>query len=198
MAIGDSETDICNIGLIEIGEDPISSVFPPDNSKSAILCNKRFHQIRRSVLRMSTFWNCAKRQVQLAQSATAPPFTYAAAYPVPADFIRVVELPENSQAVYEVMNLAGIGTCIVCNEGAPLALVYIFDLQDPTQMDPLLIDAIGYEIGAKLAQPLGQDKALADRAEARGASAIAAAELPSAQENFVRELDIDVALRARA
>ena len=152
MAAGDSVVSICNIGLIALGEKPISSLNDP--VKTAILCAARYDQIRRAVLRGAP-WNCGKKQTLLAASPTAPLFTYRNAFPLPADFVRMFNLPENDQATWEV-----IGNLLMTDEGAPLQTLYIFDLQDPTQFDPLLTEAIGQAIGAELARPLGRDKSL--------------------------------------
>lgn len=196
MAVGDSAVSICNIGLIAIGEDPITSVFPPENFKASILCNARYHQVRRSILR-SAPWNCAKRQVQLAAAAAAPAFTYGYAYPVPADFLRLIELPDNETAVWEMMNLPGIGNCIVTDEAAPLNAVIIWDLQDETQFDPLLAEAIGYGIGQVLAKPIVNSDKLKQEMAAEVESRLATARLTGSQENSPREWDEDVLLRSR-
>ena len=195
MAVGDSATSICNIGMIELGEDPISDI-QTEPSKAAILCRNRFDQVRRFVLR-DGIWNCAKRQGQLAQSTTAPLFTYSAAYPTPSDFLRMLDLPENDEAVWELMNLSGVGQCICTNEGSPLNTLYTFDLTDPTVMDPLLAEAIGYRMGFITAMPLTQDKALRDRCEQLYEDTIEKARLAGSQENSVREFDADLWLRRR-
>lgn len=190
MAAGDSIVSICNIGLIELGEDPIAAL--TDRRKAAILANARYDQVRRSILR-SAPWNCAKKQAQLAASTTPPAFTYANAYPTPADFIRMFDLPENDQAVWEV-----IGNTICTDEGSPLDTLYIFDLVDPTRFDPLLAESIGYAMGAALAVPLKQSKQARNDLLSIVEGKLAAARLAASQENSPKEWDVDVWLRQRA
>lgn len=189
MAAGDSVVSICNIGLIALGEKPISSLNDP--VKTAILCAARYDQIRRAVLRGAP-WNCGKKQTLLAASPTAPLFTYRNAFPLPADFVRMFNLPENDQATWEV-----IGNLLMTDEGAPLQTLYIFDLQDPTQFDPLLTEAIGQAIGAELARPLGRDKSLKIECEQALTAKLDIARLVGSQENSPREWDDDVMLRSR-
>lgn len=194
MAAGDSAVSTCNIGLLALGEDPITSF--SDNNKRAILCSARYDQTRRSILRASP-WNCAMKQASLPASATAPLFTYSNFYPLPVDFLRLNSLPENDQAVYEVMNLLGTGAGIATDEGAPLDVLYNFDLIDPTQFDPLLVETIGYAVGAVLAIPLGRDKALKQLMESERDGRLSIARLAGSQENSPKEWDVDTLLRSR-
>lgn len=194
MAAGDSAVSVCNIGLIGLGEEPITAF--TDQSKAARFCKARYDQLRRAMLR-SCPWGCATRQAGLAASATAPMFTYAAFYPVPTDFIRLNDLPENRDAIWELMNIATVGQAIATDEGAPLDILYNFDLTDPTQFDPLLSEAIGYAVGAALAIPLGRDKALKQIMEGEREGRLSSARLVSAQENSRREWDTDTWLRQR-
>ncbi len=189
MAAGDSATSICNIGLIALGEPPLASL--ADNRKAAIICGARYDQIRREVLR-SYVWNCAKKQAQLAAAANAPPFTYANAYPLPPDFIRMVDLPENDEAAWEV-----VGPNLLTDEGSPLDVLYGFDLIDPTKFDPLLSTIIGLAMAVDLCEPLTGSLAKRDRVLAMIEGKLNAGRLASSQENSSREFDEDVWLRKR-
>jgi hypothetical protein len=194
MAQGDSFTSICNAAMIHLGEDLIVSVFPPDNSKRAILCNERFHAVRRRVLRAHP-WTCAKRQASLAASVTAPLFDYGNAYPLPADFLRMWDESEddNDQPDYELQS--GV---VLTDDGPPFNIVYLFDLQDPTVMDALLVDLIGLELALELCEPLDQSAATMNGIESKLKRIEGKAELVDSQENTSKELDDDVWLRARA
>jgi hypothetical protein len=142
-------------------------------------------------------WREAKRQLQPAASSQAPLFTYAAAYPVPADFIRMYELPESGRVRWELMNLQNIGRCVVTNDGGPLDAAYIFDLEDTTQMSPLLVKTIAAEIAVNLALPLTRDATLKAQCESDRQGYLAAARTASAQQGSPRQLDSDRLLRAR-
>lgn len=189
MAAGDSVVGICNIGLIALGVTPIASLNDP--SKAAILSNARYDQIRRELLRAHD-WNFAKKQAQLAAAATPPLFTYANAYPTPADFIRMSDLPDNEQAIWEV-----IGNQIMTDEGAPLNAVYISDIQDPTRFDPIFVAGLGLAMAVELCEPItGSDTKIA-RLEQKIEGKLSAARLAGSQENASREWDVDIWLRRR-
>ena len=190
MAAGDSATSICNSGLIALGEPPIVSL--NDNRKAVIICGARYDQIRREILE-SYVWNCAKKQAVLAASATPPLFTYANAYPLPPDFIRMVNLPQNDQAVWEV-----IGPNLCTDEGSPLDTLYGFDLIDPTKFSPLLSTVIGLGMAVDLCEPLTGSLAKRDRILAMIQGKLDTARLANSQQNSSREWDVDVWLRHRA
>lgn len=191
MAAGDSVVSICNIALIALGEQPIVSVFPPDNTKRAILCSQRYDDTRRFVLR-NGIWNCAKAQATLAASATVPLFTYANAYPLPADFSRMLDLPENDQAIYEIM-----GGNLLTDEGSPLDLVYGRDLQDPSLFDAGLVHTIAYALAAELGMPITNSATKVKQALQAMEGKQDASRLTASQENSPKEWDVDVLLRSR-
>lgn len=189
MAAGDSIVSICNIGLIEIGEDPIASL--TDNRKAAALCSARYDQVRREVLRAHT-WNCARKRVQLAADLVAPAFEFGNAFTLPADFLRMVNLPDNAEAKYQVEGLK-----LLTDETAPLNVVYIYDCQDPTIFDAMLATAIGYAMGEALAWPIAQSRDLEAKMGKKKDAKIPDARLVGSQENSAEEWDEDVWLRAR-
>ena len=200
MAANDSPTGIANLAMMAIGEDPILSLAPPDNTKRAIAANTLYDNIRRQILR-SAPWRCAKRPVQLAASTVAPPFGAGMAYPLPADYLRLYEMPDAGLGYwghrYQVANLPAVGPCILTNYGAPLDIWYIFDLQDCTQMDADLVMCIAKGLAAALAIPLAIDLQLKNGAEQEREGLLATARTISAQEAGPREFDTDVLLRSR-
>lgn len=189
MAAGDSIVGICNLGLIEIGEDPISAL--TDNRKAAILCNARYDQVRRDLLRSHT-WNFARKRAQLAAVTVGPAFEYVNAYALPNDFLRVVELPDNIEAKWQVEGLQ-----LLTDETAPLNLVYIYDCADPTVFDPMFVKALGYAMGEALAWPVAASRDVQAKMGKLKDACIPEARLVGSQENSAREWDEDVWLRSR-
>src|SRR4051812_40773418 len=135
MAAGDSVVSICNIGLVALGEPPIVSL--DDNRKAAIFCKARYDQVRREIL-AAHVWNFARKQARLAADLVAPLFDWTTAFPLPADFIRIYRLVKEPPAAFEVQ-----GHALLCNETAPLNIVYIRDIDDPTKFDPIFTAALG-------------------------------------------------------
>lgn len=190
MAAGDSSTSICNIALIALGEDPITSL--ADNTKRAILCNARYDQVRRAVLRGHP-WNCARKQAQIAAATVAPLFDWQSRYPLPADFIRFYrESREQDMDIWEVMN-----GYIYTNTTGALNCLYIYDLQDATMFDSIMVDSIAFQLASELALPLTQNSTRAEAALSALAGKLSIARMAGAQENAPREWDVDVLLRSR-
>lgn len=194
MAVGDSIISICNIGLGELGEDPIVSL--GDNNKRAINCAARYDDSRRAVLRAHP-WNCAKKLAQLAASATAPLARYGNAFPVPADFLRlnVVLDAGGEQPTADPYDI--VGNAILSDAGGPLPIEYGSDLQDPTQFDALLSQCIGIAVAAAIAVSLTKSTATRDKMLALLEAKLATARTIGNQENSVKEWDEDVWLRSR-
>lgn len=196
MAAGDSPTSISNLALAMLSEDAISNVDPPDNNQRGRLAAQFYDTSRRAVLAAHP-WREAKRQVRLAPSATVPPFTYGAAYPLPHDFIRMFDMPEDGGMRWEIMNLDGVGLCILTNAGGPLDATYIFDLIDTTQMSALVIKVIAADMAANMALPLSRDASLQQSCMAQREAYLATARTVSAQQGSPPPFDADVLLRSR-
>lgn len=192
MAQGDSIVGICNAALIELGEDLITSL--TDNSKAAILCNLKYDQCRREMLRRYP-WTCAKAYTNLAASTTPPPFKWRNAFPQPADYIRLFDvddgLHDNSPS-WEF-----VGGQIYSDEDAPLPLQYVFDLQDPTRFDAGLARCIALHLAETLCEPLTQSDAKLAGIQKKLAEALPDAQTTDAQSDGPRVLEDDVWLRSR-
>lgn len=191
MAQGDSATSVANIALIALGEKPLTVL--SETNKNATLVNARLDDVRRFVLR-SHPWRCAKRQVQLAASATAPLFRWTSKYPLPADFIRFYNEDEMTEymGIWEVMD----GHVYTKRQGA-LNCEYIYDLQDYTVMDAAMIHVIAYHLANEIALPITQNPSRSDLALRTMSAKLDLARTINAQEASPREWDVDVLLWAR-
>ena len=69
-----TEIEICNLALIEIGDDTITSL--TDESKRARQCNLAYPIIRDMTLR-DGHWNFAIKRASLAQNSIDPLFTFS-------------------------------------------------------------------------------------------------------------------------
>ncbi len=190
MAAGDSSTSICNISLIALGEDPITDL--SDNTKRAILCRARYDDVRRGQLRGHP-WNCAKKQAQLAAATVGPLFDWTSRYPLPGDFMRFYrESRELDLDIWDVMD-----GHIYTNTTGALDCLYVYDLQDATKMDPLLVHAIAFDLAAELGMALTQNSTRVELALEKLGAKLSSARMAGAQENAPREWDVDVLLRSR-
>lgn len=190
MAAGDSIISICNSALVALGEDTIVALTDP--TKRAVLCNSQYDPARRSALRAFP-WNCAKTVALLAADATPPVAVFDNSFTLPADCLRVLELPDAGDAVWQVW-----GRKIMVNGASgPLTVMYLKDLADPTVFDPLLVDAMSLNLAITLALPLTQSVDKQKMVQAQLDQTLRDARLASSQEASARAWDDDVWLRAR-
>jgi hypothetical protein len=191
MAAGDSIVSICNAALIALGEMPITALTDPN--KRAGLCSARYDSVRRDVLRGHP-WNCAMTMVALAASTTAPVTKYAYAYPLPADCLRLIDVPDMAdQDSYDVMSGS-----VLCDSDPALNIIYVRDLTDPTQFDPSLAKVLGLALAVDICMSLTQSGAIKQAVQADLNALMSEARLVGSQENSPPELDVDVLLRSRS
>ncbi len=132
-----SQTDIYNRALQKLGVRTVAS--PSEDSPRASACNRSYTIARRALLQ-SHNWNCAIKRANLAADATAPIFGRTNYFPLPADFIRMLNLDPIQNV--ESFDYQIEGRSIVSDEGGPLPLRYVADISDTNQMDPLFINAL--------------------------------------------------------
>lgn len=128
-----SNIQICNNALLRLGGNTIASF--NDNTTSSSACQNFYESTRKALLR-TFIWNFAKTRVAIAASSSAPAFEYTNQYPLPADFLRVVNIYQK-QSAYKIE-----GTMLLSNDAAPLNLIYIKDVTDTTQFDDLFVEAL--------------------------------------------------------
>ncbi len=80
-----SVTGLANLSLGRIGAKLISNI--AGTAVNEVRANAVWEYVRDEVLEAKD-WRFAKIRAKLAQSATVPLYTYAYAYPLPADFMR--------------------------------------------------------------------------------------------------------------
>jgi len=189
--VADSIVDICNKALIELGEEPILSVFPPDANKRAQLCSIKYDCARQGLLEAAN-WVCARARAQLAADPVAPAFGYAYAYPLPADFIRMVEIDDDEDWSWEIE-----GRRLLTDFDPPANIIYICDLTDTTVMTPMFRDALALELASDLCMTLTQSTDKLAQIERKVADVRGRAQSASAQQDSPCEWDVDIWLRAR-
>jgi len=150
-----SVIEICNNALTDLGEEAIASL--ADNTKAARLCNQRWPAVRDAVLRAHP-WNCATVQAELAASAMATGWKYAASFPLPTGCLRVLCVHSGGAEVraWEVQ-----ANAILCDETGPLEICCITRVDDPRLYDPLLCEALTARLSATLAYPITASTSLA-------------------------------------
>jgi len=186
---------IANSALTLVGTRLISTV--NDASKECVLVKLNWDTYRRSVLR-DGLWKFAKEAKQLqADSTYQASFGYTTRYPLPADFIRLVnfnDLKGNSDgpdSPYRIMNGYIYTNMSYAN------LVYIADVTDVSQYDPLFCEALSTHIAAKICNSLTGSPGGADALEKAYKVAMQKARFVDSVEDPSPQLDVDTWLQSR-
>jgi len=160
-----SAIDICNLALLRLGHDEITSL--SEKSKEARYCARFYDRTRRALLR-SHVWNWAERFATLSLlSDTVTDYDYV--YALPADCLRVIQVvnPVNvvysyspslrvdpaSQIGFELRAIDGAGKVLVTSQ-ADAEIRYVADIIDPNAFDEQFIDALAHKMASEMAVPL--------------------------------------------
>jgi hypothetical protein len=150
---------ICNRALDMLGAEPVTSL--ADNTKAARLCARNFGPVRDAVLRAYP-WNAAIRRASLAALAESPAWGYARQFPLPEG-----PMPEPCLRLLAIDGEVDFGARytiegrrVLSSEPAPLNILYIARIEDPSQLDPMLDDVIATRLAADLSYSMTASAAL--------------------------------------
>lgn len=162
-----SKTDIANFALSSLSAKKISDI-ADSTVKNARVMTLHYDQCRKEILRLGR-WNFATRRKALSAHADAPPFGYDYQYPLPVDFVRLMNV--NEVSTWESANAdwfdiedgqtssgESIGSCLLVNIDS-VRIRYIADVEDATQFDPLFIRAFRTLLAASACRQItGSDR----------------------------------------
>lgn len=140
-----SVVDVCNKALDKLGQSPIVSL--GDGNKAANLCSRNWPLVRDQVLRDHP-WNFAVQRTNLAPMEQAPSWGFSAAFQLPSDWLRLLEVRDLSTDEYQVE-----GRTILADQTV-LYIRYIKRVEDPNQYDALFLDSVATRLAAELAEAL--------------------------------------------
>lgn len=139
-------TQICNLALVKLGNIRISDL--NDGSVNANLC-KDYYDFCRQMILQERQWSFAIRRVNLAKSTVDPAFTYAYAFPLPADCLRVIAInPEDEWTPGDDFTIEA--NSILTNED-DVNLIYVRDVEDTSEFPALFTEALAALLASKLA-----------------------------------------------
>lgn len=165
---------ICNRALTWLGAEPITDL--TDSTKEGRACNRMYQQSRDQALRDHP-WNFALARKSLAANTTAPIWDYTNAYDFPTGCLRIIEVNTSEEWVVE-------GKQILSDQAAPLEILYIQTVTDPTLFDAMFVEAYAARLAADLAYDLTANGKVSTSAEAIYQGRLSAARLVDAQESL--------------
>jgi len=153
-----SEVSICNAALSKLGAEPIEAL--TDNNNRGRTVNGRYAAVRDAELRRRR-WRFSIARTSIPALASAPDSDYARQFPVPNDFIRLIEGGD----IYSLVDLNDYrgresalysleGGRILTDLGDPLSIRYIKRVTDTNLFDSAFTEALAarlaYEICKKI------------------------------------------------
>ena len=174
-----TSVSICNEALSMIGAKTIQSF--DDNTENARRCAAIYDSSRKALLRMHP-WSFAKKRIQLAPVVTHPSFGYSHAFPLPSDFVRVID---TGQVNYEIE-----GRYILADTNL-INLVYVADNDNEQTWDSLFSECMALYLITKLAKPISGSQAEADSADQKLRNMLKQARAINGQERPAQDFAAD-------
>jgi hypothetical protein len=154
MSLAISEVAVANLGLIKLGQEPITSL--SQDNKTARIVNAIFGFCRNEVLEAYP-WSFATKTVEMASVSdfedTMSEWSFA--YIKPADFINIIK-GEDWKQDYEIRD-----EYILAND-EPFKMEYIFENTNPQQWSYSFSQCLSWRIAAECAYALTQSTTVAE------------------------------------
>ena len=147
-----SKVDLANEALLLLGANTITSF--TDNDSNAVLVN-RFYEGERDALLRSHRWNCAVTTVNLASLVETPIIDWKYKFTLPTDpyCLRVLDVRTVTGDIKLDFEIQGRE---ILTEETTVDITYIKRLEDATQFDALLYQALVFRMAWKLAYPIAR------------------------------------------
>jgi hypothetical protein len=142
---------ICNNAILALGGNVVTSF--ADSTAEGILCTNLWPPALDAVLRLHP-WNCAIKRAVLAPDVTPPTYEWTAAFTLPADLLRILDLDEVTEYKVE-------GRKILCDESA-LNIRYVYRNEVVNTWDSLLVSVLTAYMAFKFAYPLTKSNSTRD------------------------------------
>lgn len=148
-----SKVSIANRALTKLGAERI--LLLEDENQQARVMKSMFDDVRDSEIRRHR-WKFAIKRVELVALATAPLFGYRNQFPLPNDYIGLVQVGEHyartgQQALWSVE-----GGNILTNLPAPLRIRYQARIENTGLFDPLFVEVLSCKLAMEACETLTQ------------------------------------------
>lgn len=175
-----SETEVANMAAIKMGASAVILSLD-DDRKVARTLKAVWAAERRATIRDGAF-NFAARRGTLAQVANVPAaerYPYAAAFELPADALRLIEILNlAARADYQVE-----GRRVLCDSTGPLYARWSIDVPEPANWDDAFAEAFACRLAWKCGREVQGDDFDTNRAYAEYATAMSGTKRVDAREN---------------
>lgn len=142
---------ICNLALIKLGAEPISSI--TEDGKNASLCNAVFEILRNEVLEGHA-WSFATKTVTLASIVGTPLMDWTYQFQLPSDFLKMVRAEDWKQ---EFDTLDGY----LHSNDDPMIIKYVFECTNVGLWSYSFAQCLSWRIAAELSYAITKSNAVA-------------------------------------
>lgn len=182
-----NKVEIANYALSKLGEEPM--LLLTDDNKKARLLNRIFDQVRDAELRRCR-WKFSIARTQLSALVAAPAWGYARQFPLPSDFLQLVQANDiyvrplsKARAPWSLEQ-----GMILTDLAAPLKVRYVQRVTNPGLFDPLFNEVLACKLAMEAAETLTQSSSKKAEAVDQYKFALAEAKRQDAIENPPDEL----------
>lgn len=186
-----SRLSVLNLIATHLGQDRFM-IDPGQNGALASTIAAVWEIARQDTLRANN-WNFAGTRVSLAALTTPPAFGFSYAFEMPADFLRLTDVP-GPYDNFEDFKFEG-GKLLA--NVAPLNVIYVRDVVDPEAWDHKFVQVFAYHVASLCAMSVTGDMQLADDLMKRAMGTMNDAQQIDGQENPPQDFDTDPWLMAR-
>jgi hypothetical protein len=181
-----STVQIVNQALTKLGAQRITSL--TDNTRNAREMNAIF-EIKRDAELAAEPWTFAAARAEIPASSTTPAFGWAFMYPLPADFLRLIEVGENYvfyNAEYTQFQLESDPDtgrlAILTDQSSPLRIRYIKKVTNSGLFPALFVESLACRLAAETCETITQSTSKREAAWAERQQAIKEAKRSNAVE----------------
>lgn len=146
-----SKVEIANRALQKLGARRIVSL--GEDSVNGRAINTAYEPVKLAELRKHS-WSFAVKRASIAADAAAPLFNRGVSYQLPSDFVKL--LAQDPEQNMNDLDWQIEGRKIITNETAPLEIRYIYNVDDPNEMDALFRETLSSKLALELAEELTQ------------------------------------------
>ena len=190
-----SEVSIANRALTKLGADRILML--TDESQTARTINSMYVDVRDAEIRRYT-WKFSIKRTSLSALVTPPAWGYKYQYPLPSDYIGLVQVnefysrPRDRKAAWSIE-----GDSILTDFDAPLKLRYKARIENADLYDPLFVEVLACKLAMEACETLTQSGSKYDAAAQGYKFALSEAARQDALENPPEEFPWGSFLDAR-
>lgn len=183
-----SKVEVANLALTKLGDDPI--LLLTDDTKPARTLNRIFDLVADAEMKAS-WWKFTIKRAELSALADPPAWGYSYQYPLPSDYLGLVQL--NDIYVRSTSRQRGAWSVeanrLLTDLTAPLKVRYVSRVA-VASWDPLFVDAFACKLAMEACETLTQSDSKFQRIAGQYKLAIDRAHAMDAIENPPEEFPI--------